>query len=742
MRLTRGAREIFRGVRLLVLVGVAFVSGISSHALASVEFEFIDMGELDSQGVGVSLTARDGRTGEDVDLTTVEIRGQDGSLASAGAMHLTNTLAGNGGDALGVQSATNVGAFVNDARDFNPGEAWTFSFDQDVALIDIDFAGWGDDSSEVTLTFSDGTPAVVLSGDVPGDTFTVNTFVAEGTEVTMALTNTTGDQEVRLKTILVNIPREGTIYDGIDGGQWTTTDFDFLEMGLPVMFENGDDAIFPFGSGNLAIRLEEAGIEAGDIVWENTRGGRLRFIGGDLICETILNEDDGAVAMSNSTTITGIATFEENGELEIWDGGSLTFALLSLAGDSVLELREGGTYDNPDGVITLGEGGADIRNEIDMTLGPIVNMIDNNPLEISRDGNLTLAGGLGTETTGPVFLNIASGSVTLAGSGQINIGNPTFSDPHVFNGPLIMAGPTLELHGSLISGEGSILVAASSLMSPRFNGGVNIVSVPVEVAGGQVLSVDPALGLNTLSFVDGITGDGGLTKLGNGLCVISAADEGYAGDTTVEAGTLRFESAVLSDSGSVSLSGNGRLELRSGAGDTVRSLFIDGVQVEAGTYGGSQAATDLDVVNDDHFTSASNSTGWLIVLEDPPSSDFLSWAAGFDLVGGPDDDDDGDGIVNRAEYAFGLTPNDRASVNAFVSPLGGGGVFVYTRRNPTTNATGLSYRYEYSSDLQNWIDGASFTENGDGAALVETVEVTIPVALRSRAEIFVRVIAF
>ncbi|MGI9240453.1 MAG: hypothetical protein ACR2RV_06600, partial [Verrucomicrobiales bacterium] len=356
------------------------------------------------------------------------------------------------------------------------------------------------------------------------------------------------------------------------------------------------------------------------------------------------------------------------------------------------------------------------------------------PLEISGDGNLTLAAGLGTETTGPVNLNIVAGSVTLAGSEQVNIGGT-----HTFDGSLIIAGPTLELHGSLISGSGSIRVGASSLMSPRFNAGLNLVSVPVAIGDGQVLTVDPPLANNALTFNRGVTGDGGLTKLANGLCVISAAAEGYAGNTTVEAGILRFDSAVLSDTGRVSISEDGTLELRHGSGDTVRSLFIDGVQVNAGTYG-SSSVTGItpDVVDDDHFSR----NGWLIVLEDPPGDDYRNWAAGFGLEGDPYDDDDLDGIANQSEYAFALNPTDSSSANPYPSPLSSDGVFVYTRRNPLTNDTGLSYRYEYSSDLQNWMDGSSFTESGDGGAEVETVEVTIPPALLSELEIFVRVIAF
>lgn len=717
-----------------ILLAASLSWAVSHEAQAVAEFTFLDTGALDGQGIGASLSATDAETGRSATLTTVEIRGQDGSLASNGVAHVTHTLAGSSADALGIDSLNDTGTFANDERDFNPGEAWTFSFNVTVGITEIDFAGWGGTSSEVTLTFSDGTPPVVLSGNLPGDTFPVNTVVTAGTEVTMALTNLTGDQEVRLKHIFAHVTNDDIVYTDGDGGNWTTTLPNITQYGLPKVFESGDDVIFPEGS-NSAVVIEPGGVTSGAVTWANTRNGRLKFLNGDLSCANLLNVDRGGVVIENATEVRGTATFEGNGELEIGAGGSLTFDTLLLSGDTLLEFLVGNHYENPDGTIVLGQSGADIRNVVDVTLGPVTSTVIENPLQKNGAGTLTFAGGLGTQTSGPVKLTLLEGAVSFAGTEQINLGVENVFDVSVF-----MDGPTVELHRVDIVGDGSLVVRKSSLLSPRFDGGDSLIRIPLIIESGQTLTVDPASGDNDLTISGELGGDGNLVKQGNGLCVISGFS-GYGGDTAVEAGDLRFSRPILSDAGKVRLSGGGQLDLRHGFGDTVEALFIDGVQVEAGTYGSSPVSgVTLDVVDNSRFIS----TGWLVVTNGPPSADCATWAASFGLTGLANEDDDHDGISNSDEYAFGLLPNNSASVSPFAAPLGADGTFSYTRRNPTTFNTALTYHYEYSTSLTPgiWTElTTGFGEASNARTTVETITVTLPPALLTEESLFVRVVA-
>jgi hypothetical protein len=111
-------------------------------------------------------------------------------------------------------------------------------------------------------------------------------------------------------------------------------------------------------------------------------------------------------------------------------------------------------------------------------------------------------------------------------------------------------------------------------------------------------------------------------------------------------------------------------------------------------------------------------------------SPYNAWAGlgGFNLSGGPDDDDDGDGLSNFQEFAFGLDPTSGASVNPItvVSDLAALGQFSYTR----LAASGLTYTVWVSTDLQDWgIEPAAVTEeagepdeNGVQTVIVELID--------------------
>ncbi len=83
------------------------------------------------------------------------------------------------------------------------------------------------------------------------------------------------------------------------------------------------------------------------------------------------------------------------------------------------------------------------------------------------------------------------------------------------------------------------------------------------------------------------------------------------------------------------------------------------------------------------------------------SDPYDAWASasGYNLTGGRDDDDDGDGVSNFQEFAFGLNPTDAASSNPIVdiSDLKNG-KFTYTRHATST----LEYQALASVDLLEW----------------------------------------
>ena len=121
-------------------------------------------------------------------------------------------------------------------------------------------------------------------------------------------------------------------------------------------------------------------------------------------------------------------------------------------------------------------------------------------------------------------------------------------------------------------------------------------------------------------------------------------------------------------------------------------------------------------------------------------TDLDAWMIAQDIFSSGFADDDGDGLSNSYEYAFGLDPHSSTSSNPIVATLNRStGKFTFTRRVPLLS--GLSYRVFTSTNLRNWTQDTTATlivtsTVGD----VETVEATLgtPAPLTS-STLFVRV---
>ncbi len=108
-----------------------------------------DGGNLDGAGVGASQTFVDGPFS--FDLTTVDLLGQDG-LSNVADSRNNQTII----TSLGFGMRTQGGDFTNDAQNFNVGEAWSFSFDQDLTFDALALGSYTT-GLDVNLTFLDGT---------------------------------------------------------------------------------------------------------------------------------------------------------------------------------------------------------------------------------------------------------------------------------------------------------------------------------------------------------------------------------------------------------------------------------------------------------------------------------------------------------------------------------------------------------------------------------------------------------
>jgi hypothetical protein len=121
-----------------------------------------------------------------VTLTTLDVIGQDGSLASDGTNNLTNVTGSL--NSLGINAEDNPGGYGNEFQDFNPGEGWVFSFDVPVELVEIDLSS---QSAGARMTISSSAFAdLVLDDGQTNDIHPLgNTLVPAGTPITMQMSN-------------------------------------------------------------------------------------------------------------------------------------------------------------------------------------------------------------------------------------------------------------------------------------------------------------------------------------------------------------------------------------------------------------------------------------------------------------------------------------------------------------------------------------------------------------------------
>lgn len=343
------------------------------------------------------------------------------------------------------------------------------------------------------------------------------------------------------------------VWAGADGANWNTTQPNFTNGGNPSTFTTNDNVTVQTPG---AINLDPGGITAGILI-HSSNNGTTTLGGGDLTTSALVKSGGGTLAVASPvefSTGPGTTTLS-GGTLQVLNGGSFATSALNLSGGATLQVASSGVFTSS-GPNTLGSGGGTISNDSDITLANITNSTPGTPLAKAGGGVLTL-NGIGTQITGPVDLDIAAGSVVANGpvgsARQINI-----VGTNVLDGNLTLNGPVLMLHGSTVSGSGSIIMSnATSSITSRLNAGAVAVGVPVTLTADA--NVESPNGGNILHLNAPITGGFALTKKGNGIVVLAASNSHTT--TTIEAGTLRVGagSGGTLGTGAVSVSSTGTL---------------------------------------------------------------------------------------------------------------------------------------------------------------------------------------
>ena len=397
-------------------------------------------------------------------------------------------------------------------------------------------------------------------------------------------------------------------------------------------------------------------------------GGELQFSGASLLGSlnarpVILT--GGTITRTTNTTITNDAqTFAINANgvgIKVDSAANTTWRIggkISGSGDwiksgaGVLALGkivDAGPGNDFTGTVTVTAGTLDVRHGDSLGSTVAGTAIQSAILLMQNFGQTT-----GSIITVDEPLDF-SGASFLAGYAQET---KTFTQR--FNGPIaVQAGttlgistaragtttaPTLELNGtSITTGAGSVL---------------NLGSQPASYPAGSTAAAQ------TVNIAATISGPGALTAQGEAGSVFTLADPEYAGNTTVNSGTLKLGADNSANNAStVSIAASGAtLDLNFAGTDTVDKLFIGGVQQAAGVYeavGNAGSGTEIGQIT---------GSGTLTVTTGPVVSGFATWIAGSFANGsvpagqqGENADPDNDGASNLVEFAFDGDPTTGAN---------------------------------------------------------------------------------
>ncbi len=334
------------------------------------------------------------------------------------------------------------------------------------------------------------------------------------------------------------------LWNGSDGDPWNYTAIKWLNTdngNAPVAFSANDRATIST-AGKIVVDAGGVSIASATV---NHPSGTVTLSGGSLTGISLTKNGAGTLRLESVNTFTGGANLN-GGITEVAITGALGTQKIALAGATLSVAPAVTALSAP---IELGIGGGAIDNSAFLTLPTVANTIANNPFTKTGAGELELANGLGTQSSGAVNLSVAAGSVTVSGTGtakQINLGALVN-----LTGNLNVNGPNVVFHASEVTGTGTIVVRdAGSNLNTRFNAGTINVRVPVKLEADG--SVESANGTNALNFFGDISGPFNLLKKGNGL-VTFRTDMSYTGTTT------------LNDKGTLRLNGTGNL----GQGDVI-----------------------------------------------------------------------------------------------------------------------------------------------------------------------------
>jgi autotransporter-associated beta strand protein len=322
-----------------------------------------------------------------------------------------------------------------------------------------------------------------------------------------------------------------------------------------------------------------------------------------------------------------------------------------------------------------------------------------------NEGTLSLIGG------GKLYSNLGWGSRTVSVNNAAMLevdqwdGNGCLGQLDYSAGNLVINGGTIRFTGSsngTAEGQGFTISAGGATLKSDAPAGQrwNINLDTRSWAGSYGIASNSGGTLHLTGSGNGliskvIPGNGGLTKSGAGTWTLTNTNT-YTGDTTVTGGTLSLgngtSSTDLSNTANVIVASGATLNLNFTGTDVVNQLWLGGVRMPADVYSSGNSS----------FITGS---GTLTVNDVSATGTYTAWSGqfGYDLAGGPSDDDDEDGVANLLEYVLGGNPK-AASTGILPTATDSAGNLVFTFRRIHATTADTTQIFQYGTDLSGWTD--------------------------------------
>jgi autotransporter-associated beta strand protein len=489
---------------------------------------------------------------------------------------------------------------------------------------------------------------------------------------------------------------------------------------------NITDGIHNLGTNEFRIASTTTTAVTGTV---NQSGGDVRLpagAGNQLLIGASTAANRGIYNLSGGTITIGLSSNAGRGViLGVNTGAAGGTFNLSGTGTLNMTLASGGTGDATLAIGRHDSDASNTNNTFNQTGGTAnVGILSMGGTTTNSSGVTSLLSITGGTFRANLFPRMAAGNTntaTVVIGGTADVTLPAFPTARGTS-----STATLNFDGGTLRPLATSATYISGLTNAFIRSGGAHISSGVDITIPQILRVDPAS-----------TG-GGFTKSGSGRVNLTAVNT-YTGDTIVSAGTLSLGNGTansgLADAADVSIASGATLNLNYSGTDQIDELIINGQRRIAGVWGavGSGAAN-----TDPALSGAGTLT---VTTGAPPLSDYEVWASGYTpAVGLAAADDDGDGLSNFQEYAFGLNPKSGDSSNPISQALNPStGTFKYTRR-ATPATTGISYSYESSTTLTgSWPTFVPTTATSNNATPVEEMTVTVPAELLQETKLFLRV---